>query len=198
MAGYTTSFGPPGDIDLYQFKTDAAGTANPPGCNSTNLGDVPTAFTLTPKCFFPAVQPVSRWCTPPYTADAQTWGTQLCYTPFRNQRGENPSNGGTSDAPDLKGEPTIAVTNDATVASYPNPVRKGSTFKLDYSLAHGGRISIDVVDVAGKTVYTHTGDYPSGAAQIPVNTDGWPSGAYIVKLTTDGATATRRVTVIDK
>jgi hypothetical protein len=198
IAGYSNSFNFP-DVDMYVVKTDAAGTANPPGCNSANLGDIAIAFTLVPKCYGTTLQSINTWCTPPYTADAQTWGTQLCYTPFRNERGDNPTDG-ISRAPENNptDENVIAITDDAAIASYPNPVRKGSTFKLDYKLAHGGHVTVDVVDVSGKTVYTHTGDYPSGTSQIPVNTDGWPNGAYIVKLSADGAAATQRVTVLDK
>jgi hypothetical protein len=191
---------------LYMIKTDAAGTTP---CTYQSPRQESSTPTFDFECPSVVLDSSNIWCTPPVTVDPRPWATLLCHATTRAQSGGNPAGDPRGDlssaavstsaaAPGGGNTTVIPMADDASLTSYPNPVAKGSTFSLEYALARAGRITIEVVDIAGKSVFTKSGEYPSGTSRIPVGTEGWPSGTYVIKLTTDGASASQRITVLDK
>jgi hypothetical protein len=191
---------------LCMIKTDASGTIP---CQISSPPQSSDAQTIDIQCPIALMDSTNIWCTPPVTVDPRPWATLLCHATTRAQSGGNPAGDPRGDlssaavstsaaAPGGGNTTVIPMADDASLTSYPNPVAKGSTFSLEYALARAGRITIEVVDIAGKSVFTKSGEYPSGTSRIPVGTEGWPSGSYVIKLTTDGASASQRITVLDK
>ncbi len=96
---------------------------------------------------------------------------------------------------------TSTVTGDADAGSkltaYPNPIRKGIGFTLDYLLESDATVSIVVTDVTGRTVYSETMELTSGATRIPIDTEGWSAGTYLVRMTAGDTRETRSIVVTD-
>lgn len=142
--------------------------------------------------------PLNPFCIPPVTIDNRSGSTIICQPMMPAPRDGEPGNGTSEVRLDNRPMPVISLRNDATIESYPNPVQKGTKVMLNYALTRRSSISITVVDISGKPVYSHSGEYAGGDHEIPVSTTGWASGSYIIHLKSEGSTATQRITVIDR
>ena len=85
--------------------------------------------------------------------------------------------------------------NARFVALYPNPTN--SLTNVSYSLAKNSTVSVSVVDVTGKIVYTATeGNKASGNNKLQIETSALANGAYFINLNVDGKTITQKLSVI--
>ncbi|WP_412061504.1 FG-GAP-like repeat-containing protein [Rubrivirga sp. IMCC45206] len=81
---------------------------------------------------------------------------------------------------------------DLTVG--PSPTRGPATVR--FTLASPGRVSVDVVDMLGRTWHTTASNLPSGPHRLAVDARRWPGGLYVVRLSAAGARATRALVVV--
>jgi len=85
--------------------------------------------------------------------------------------------------------------NARFVALYPNPTN--SLTNVSYSLAKNSTVSVSVVDVTGKIVYTATeGNKAAGNNKLQIETSALANGAYFINLNVDGKTITQKLSVI--
>jgi hypothetical protein len=85
--------------------------------------------------------------------------------------------------------------NARFVALYPNPTN--SLTNVSYSLAKNSTVSVSLVDVTGKVVYTATeGNKAAGNNKLQVETSALSNGAYFINLNVDGKTISQKLTVI--
>jgi hypothetical protein len=82
------------------------------------------------------------------------------------------------------------------VSSYPNPVKRGESFTLDYSVAKDAPATITVSNVAGAVVFS--ADQPGNADKSEISTSGWPAGVYLIQVKHGDKVETKRVIVSDK
>lgn len=95
----------------------------------------------------------------------------------------------------LNFDPSVGIEeNEASVSIgnvYPNPTSGES--KFNYSLANASDVTIEIVDITGKTVYTvNNGTQTAGSHELSFNAASFSNGVYYVKISTDEATATKK------
>lgn len=104
-----------------------------------------------------------------------------------------------------KGEPSqtlIAGTGKSAdrefqANAFPNPVKRGTTFTLRYTLPGDEKMELAVSDMAGATIYQSAGDGTAGEHTVGVSTIGWTSGTYLLRMTIGERTITRKIIVSD-
>jgi hypothetical protein len=85
--------------------------------------------------------------------------------------------------------------NARFVALYPNPTN--SLTNVSYSLAKNSTVSVSVIDVTGKVVYTATeGNKAAGNNKLQIETSNLANGAYFINLNVDGKVITQKLSVI--
>ena len=102
------------------------------------------------------------------------------------------SGGGTasSDGPDANG---LRLVLDG-----PNPVRRGATADVAFTLDEPAEVRLEAFDVLGRHVATLAdGAYGAGPQRVTFSTDGLPAGLYVVRLGARNRTAALRLTVIE-
>ena len=74
---------------------------------------------------------------------------------------------------------------------YPNPTSGATT--IAYTLANASDVSVSVVDITGKTVYTaaNTNEI-AGAHQISFDAASFANGVYYITIGTEGNTVTKK------
>lgn len=141
------------------------------------------------------------------TANDTVWATREAWLPF-GYNGQEIYIGFNHDAQDMfiLYLDDIAIVEDENlgfdenvnarfVALYPNPTN--SLTNVSYSLAKNSTVSVSVVDLTGKVVYTATeGNKAAGNNQLKIETTGLANGAYFINLNVDGKTITQKLSVI--
>ncbi len=87
--------------------------------------------------------------------------------------------------------------NEFQASAFPNPVKRGNTFTLGYTLAGNATMALTVSDMAGATIYQGAGEGTAGEHEIGVSTAGWTSGTYLLRMTIGDRTITRKIIVSD-
>lgn len=101
---------------------------------------------------------------------------------------------GTSSLAGIKLPNVNSKSTDVSLQAYPNPAL-GST-QINYTLALGGNVTLNVIDLAGRVQYTQNYGYmPSGQVQLPLNLSSLASGIYEVQLVSGPVTAVQKLIV---
>jgi len=190
IAGTTTSPGlmAAGDPQqMYLIKTNAAKQSE---CNFTPASVIVVAANLAHTIIFPGRDSIERSCIPQKVETKRTWERRLCYD-FPAARREN---GNGNDG--VSGVDPANNAMDAIIGSHPNPVRRGESLTLEYSLPASATVGIVVSNVRGETVYSLTGEREAGTNVAQLNTDGWGYGAYFITISTGGSSVTKSIMVI--
>jgi hypothetical protein len=177
---------------LYLIKTDATRSS---GCNETMVDVYTTPANLPSTWATILIDSINLDCSPNITREERTWVRQLCYNfPAAKDHGTGGNDGiaGTGAAHSYR------LDLESTLLSYPNPVLRGETLTLEYSLARKSDITVAVTDESGRVMYSYSGRSGAGANRTSVVIGNWPSGAYFVTMTAGGRTATQKIVVTDK
>ncbi|MBC7696070.1 MAG: Omp28-related outer membrane protein [Burkholderiales bacterium] len=84
-----------------------------------------------------------------------------------------------------------AITN---ISLFPNPAKNNATLTID--LVQNETISINVVDVMGRQVFTESmNDFSAGNHTINLNTENWANGVYNVNISTENGTTSRKLVI---
>jgi len=99
----------------------------------------------------------------------------------------------------LLSHPTLAVSDvSATVSDlsvFPNPVSDQLSVQLD--LRQSADISIEIVDITGRSVYTLPVEkHNTGAFSKPLNTSSLPDGCYLLRLSVNGVMTTKHISIM--
>jgi hypothetical protein len=141
-------------------------------------------------------------CIPIARSFCQQWQRILCYQADGTVAGSCPGPicplCPPAIGPKRLADPAGGATTGAMLASYPNPVTKGSPLNLRYTVAREGDVTITVSDIAGRTVSIGGAHYDAGASLAPLSTDELAAGTYIVSITTGDRTVSGRVVVVDR
>lgn len=81
----------------------------------------------------------------------------------------------------------------ATFNIYPNPAN--DYIDINYELNNMSNISIEIIDLNGKTIQTILHEKQQGLINIQVNTQNLKSGNYLVRMNSGGKTMVRKVTI---
>jgi len=141
------------------------------------------------------------------TANDTVWSTREAFLPF-SFNGQEIFIGFNHDAQDMfilylddiaiVEEENLGFAENVNarfVALYPNPTN--SLTNVSYSLAKNSTVSVSVVDLTGKVVYTAIeGNKAAGNNQLKIETTGLANGAYFINLNVDGKTITQKLSVI--
>lgn len=188
--------------DLYLIKTNAARSSN---CNDKNYAAVDNIPKFVSRSISVAEEDLTEWCDPNVTWICHNWECRLCLTadgtirmipPCRDDCGVIPPDT-TKDTVVIKDTNVagkIALSN-LDRAPYPNPVRGGRPFAVEYAVEKESEVTLTVSDVAGKEVYKFSGKLAPGMRLFPVSTRGWSSGNYFVQITEGDRKITAQVVV---
>lgn len=81
-----------------------------------------------------------------------------------------------------------------SVLIYPNPITDNSS--IQFTLKRSGSISLNVVDLAGRTVYSKQGGFMStGRQTVGLDLNGLSSGIYTLQLITDSGSVSARISI---
>lgn len=99
-------------------------------------------------------------------------------------------------APLFDANPNVGIADGqnepVVVSSYPNPFV--DRFVMQFNLFDPSAVTLDVIDMAGKTVLTKDfGQLRSGLHYLEVTAPELESGIYLIRLTTDNAVVARRM-----
>lgn len=87
----------------------------------------------------------------------------------------------------------LAAINSYSV--YPNPAK--DLVNVDFDLVSGNNVSVELVDIAGKTVAAlPVMPYTAGKNSVQLSTDNLSQGLYFVRINTSEATVTGRLVII--
>jgi len=85
-----------------------------------------------------------------------------------------------------------AALNVSSSKISPNPT-SGAT-EINFTLANSSKVSVKIVDITGKTVYTsNEGDKNAGSHTISLDASTYNSGLYYVTLTTNESQITHKL-----
>lgn len=92
-------------------------------------------------------------------------------------------------------DPSVGIEeNNANVSIgnvYPNPTSGETT--VDYSLVNASDVTVEVVDITGKVVYTvNKGTQVAGANQVSFDASAFSNGFYYVTIATNDANVTKK------
>ena len=90
------------------------------------------------------------------------------------------------------GVATVNVSGHAANL-YPNPATGFTT--LVYSSADAGNVTIQIVDVVGKSVFTSVHESVAGNNNIGIDVSGYPKGVYLVKVMGAGEVETQKLVI---
>ena len=83
-------------------------------------------------------------------------------------------------------EGNVAISN-----VYPNPTTGTTT--IDYSLVNASDVTVEVVDITGKVVYSvNNGTQVAGDYQVSFDAAGYSNGVYYVNITSNESTVTKK------
>jgi hypothetical protein len=68
------------------------------------------------------------------------------------------------------------------IGLYPNPVRSGEDLLLQLDQPEDERLDIDIYDVLGKQLYSHTHRVEAGTRTLAIPTDGLAQGSYVLRV----------------
>jgi hypothetical protein len=85
-----------------------------------------------------------------------------------------------------------AILNFGLIQNYPNPFNPTTTIK--YSLAHSGRVTLNIYDLLGREVITLIDEEkPPGIYETTWNASSFPSGVYFLKMHADQFSETKKL-----
>jgi hypothetical protein len=197
MAGFYNhedSIVPPSVGKLYMIKTDLAGQTP---CNPLSPSVTQTTPTWVDSTA--ALKPVDRTssCTPPVTWTGLTEAHLMCYDP-NGIPGRDPRDNQSSDGIASVSDDAAATTGAGNLLSFPNPVTRGNSFTVEWTLAKDADVVVEIADMAGRTIHTEATKGSAGDLQLPVSTAGWSAGVYVVKVTVGGNVMMRKIVVSGK
>lgn len=194
VAGLNVSFS--GTQQLYLIKTDAVMIS---GCNERAVIAGEGHPNYEEYCVEPKIDARGTECRPRGEIDCPTWETRLCFDPdgtvFCAAIGCSCPNPFFKSAP-MEGAPEFDASG--TLGAYPNPVRRGSAFTLECSIAEDATATVVVSDLAGKVVHSQSRGFTAGSHHLSIATDGWSAGTYVVQLTIGEKVLRGRIVVGDK
>jgi hypothetical protein len=87
-----------------------------------------------------------------------------------------------------------ASTSISAVSLFPNPTKNNTTLTID--LVQNETISISVMDVMGRAVYTEN-MHEAGAGNhvVQLNTENWANGVYNVNISSSSSTTSRKLVI---
>lgn len=123
---------------------------------------------------------------------------------FEIKSGDNAGSFGSfSNAPRIRldFDPTVSTTeqeiSEVNLNLYPNPTAGNAI--VEYELQNQSDVSLSVVDIAGKTVYSEMfKSVKSGKDKIDINTTDLNNGVYFVTLKTNATKTTKKLVVKNK
>lgn len=94
----------------------------------------------------------------------------------------------------LNFDPSVGIEeNNSSVAIgnvFPNPTSGLTT--VNYSLANAADVTVEVVDITGKVVYTAANSAEAGANQVSFEAASFSNGVYYVTIATEESTVTKK------
>jgi hypothetical protein len=78
---------------------------------------------------------------------------------------------------------------------YPNPCRSGEPLNVSYSLSRPQSVSIELIDVQGRVVFSESQNMPAGQVKQSIPLSSVSRGAYLLTLRAEEGTWTERVQV---
>ena len=106
-----------------------------------------------------------------------------CYSPFKTAMpGYN--------APDASGS--------ITLGTHPNPLPRGNTVSISYTLPADGIARITITDLLGRTIHESSGERKAGTTNETIPTEGWSTGTYLVTVASGGTSATARIVLKER
>ena len=79
------------------------------------------------------------------------------------------------------------------VSAYPNPFNPSTT--LQFSVSHPGAVSLEVVDILGREVFSENLWRNHGEARVELDGTGWSSGVYFVRICSGKEVQTVKITL---
>lgn len=168
---------------LYLIKTNATlGSA----CNQTSVTFAGGPVTASPNSGLTLTSSIGVSCGLTASPSYWPWGVQLCYVFPKPVFG-----GGTEDA-------ATAALAEGSVASYPNPVRRGADLHLRFVMNADAAGALVVDDVLGREAYRTTLRVEKGDRAIAIPTASLSAGTYVARIVLDGTTTSLRFVVLDR
>jgi hypothetical protein len=194
VAGFTNSFS--AKNELYLLKTDGNLSTV---CNQANPSAIYGTPGLSIICKKINTGTIFNECEPQAVPFCQQWQNNLCYDPDGTTSGFCPVLSCPACIP-LKPAPESGeeIASESTLASYPNPVTKGSQLKLGYTVEREGDLRVTLSDLTGRVVYEARGHYAAGTELAPIRTAGLATGTYIVAVDAGGKIVSGRVRVVER
>ncbi|MCZ7556125.1 MAG: T9SS type A sorting domain-containing protein [Bacteroidia bacterium] len=94
-------------------------------------------------------------------------------------------------------EPGLPIPSIVLEQSYPNPVPRGATVRINYTTGSAGHLAVRVLDLFGRTVAVLADRHHSpGSYSAELPTARLSAGVYLYVLTASDATEIRRLTVL--
>lgn len=95
----------------------------------------------------------------------------------------------------LNFDPSVGIEENTSSISigniYPNPTSGATT--INYSVLNASNVTINIVDITGKTVYSvNNGTMAAGAHEATFNAASFSNGVYYVTISTDEAIVTKK------
>lgn len=187
----------PANIDVVNFSYQVPASVNTTGYTTIVL---PTATLLEAGKIYYAIIRTVQSATEKLMIKSSNKGdadnSTVCYGPFGASAAVNNFVGwGTSPAVSLNFDPILGIEeNNSFIAIgsvYPNPTTGETT--VDFSLANASNVSLNVVDITGKAIYTvNNGTLTAGAHEVSFDATTFSSGIYYVSISTEESTVTQK------
>jgi hypothetical protein len=97
---------------------------------------------------------------------------------------------------DNAASPGLAAVS--ALEALPGPVRRGEALTVGYSLSAPASVRLTVADVAGRVVYTASGERSDGRTTELISTEGWSAGTYFVTVSAGFRSASARALVVER
>ncbi len=89
---------------------------------------------------------------------------------------------------------TSNLNESLKVNIYPNPAKDAAV--IDYNTAFDGNVTVSVVDLSGRTVYTNTfANQTAGNNKVELNTSDFNAGVYQVVINANSSTVTKKLVI---
>lgn len=88
---------------------------------------------------------------------------------------------------------SIGEIEGAEILIFPNP--SNGNFTVSVEGINTGKINVEVLDLAGKVIYTNSMNVSASKTIVPMNLSGVSAGTYLVKLNTEAGSAMSRIII---
>lgn len=85
----------------------------------------------------------------------------------------------------------------AETVLYPNPVRTGQPFAIDFEMAREATVIITVTDVNGEVIEASRSGHAAGRRLFTLDTGRWTPGTYLIRISDGMRTTTAKVVVVE-